>query len=141
MPIRRGADYIKLMATGARSVVLEDPEPPQMTRAEMAAIVDEAHRMGLRVAAHAEDLAGARLAIEEGVDTVEHGLSLHRAPELLDMMAARGAVLVPTLTTFHDNTQERAAAMAPVLVEQAKRQFDEAYQRHTRRWPPRARPA
>lgn len=37
----RGADYVKLMATGARSVEREDPEPAQMTRDELAAIVDE----------------------------------------------------------------------------------------------------
>jgi imidazolonepropionase-like amidohydrolase len=54
--IRRGADFIKFMATGARSVVLEDPEPAQMTLEEMRAIVEEAHRMGRRVAAHAEGL-------------------------------------------------------------------------------------
>lgn len=126
--IRRGADFIKLMSTGARSVVLEDPEPAQMTREEMAALIDEAHRMGLRVAAHAEGLGGTRLAVEEGVDTIEHGLSLHRAPELLARMAERGIVLVPTLTTFHDNSEDRAAEMAPVLVEQAKRQREEAYQ-------------
>ena len=57
--IRDGADYIKIMATGARSVVREDPEPAQMTRDEVAAVVDEAHRMGYRVAAHAEGLGGA----------------------------------------------------------------------------------
>ena len=82
--IRRGADYIKFMATGARSVVAEDPEPPQMTLEEMTAIVDEAHRMGRRVAAHAEGLAGTRWAIEAGADTIEHGLALHRDPSLLD---------------------------------------------------------
>ena len=42
------------------------------------------------------------MAIEQGVDTIEHGLSLHRAPELLATMAERGHVLVPTLPTFHD---------------------------------------
>ncbi len=125
--IRRGADFIKLMSTGARSVVLEDPEPAQMTRAEMAALIDEAHRMGLRVAAHAEGLGGTRLAVEEGVDTIEHGLSLHRAPELLAHMAERGIILVPTLTTFHDNSEDHAAELAPVLVELAKRQREEAY--------------
>src|SRR4051812_18676043 len=85
--LRRGADFVKLMATGARSVAREDPEPAQMTREELAAIVDESHRLGVRVAAHAEGLDGARLAVEEGVDTVEHGLSLHRAPEVLARMA------------------------------------------------------
>jgi imidazolonepropionase-like amidohydrolase len=124
--IRRGADYIKFMATGARSVVAEDPEPPQMTLEEMTAIVDEAHRMGRRVAAHAEGLAGTRWAIEAGADTIEHGLSLHRDPALLDTMAARGMVLVPTLTTFHDLAHRFAADFAPALVEQAKRQLEEA---------------
>jgi imidazolonepropionase-like amidohydrolase len=126
--IRRGADYVKLMATGARSVVREDPEPAQMTREEIAAVVDEAHRMGLRVAAHAEGLDGARLAVEEGVDTIEHGLSLHRAPEVLEQMAERGIVLVPTLSTFHDLAERFASEFAPALVEQAKRQLDEAYE-------------
>lgn len=124
--IRRGADYIKFMATGARSVVAEDPEPPQMTQEEMAAIVDEAHRMGRRVAAHAEGLAGTRWAIEAGVDTIEHGLSLHREPAWLDRMAEAGIVLVPTLSTFHDLADRFANDFAPSLVDQAKRQLDEA---------------
>jgi imidazolonepropionase-like amidohydrolase len=124
--IRRGADYVKFMATGARSVVAEDPEPPQMTLEEMTAIVDEAHRMGRRVAAHAEGLAGTRWAIDAGADTIEHGLALHRDPALLDAMAGRGTVLVPTLTTFHDLAHRFAVDFAPALVEQAKRQLDEA---------------
>ncbi len=126
--IRRGADFIKVMATGARSVEREDPEPAQMTRDELDALVDEARRMGLRVAAHAEGLEGARMAIEAGADTIEHGFSLHRAPELLDRMAERGMVLVPTLTTFHDLAERFAAEFTPALVAQAERQRDEAYQ-------------
>jgi imidazolonepropionase-like amidohydrolase len=125
--LRRGADFVKVMATGARSVVAEDPEPAQLTRPELRAVVEEAHRMGVRVAAHAEGLGGARLAIEEGVDTIEHGLSLHREPALLERMAERGMVLVPTLSTFHDLAERFAAEFAPVLVAQAKRQLEEAY--------------
>jgi imidazolonepropionase-like amidohydrolase len=125
--LRRGADFIKLMATGARSVVAEDPEPAQMTAEECRAIIDEAHRMGVRVAAHAEGLAGTRMAVEEGVDTIEHGLSLHREPSLLEAMAQRGIVLVPTLSTFHDLADRFTGDFAPALVEQAKRQKDEAY--------------
>jgi imidazolonepropionase-like amidohydrolase len=125
--IRDGADYIKIMATGARSVEREDPEPAQVTRDEVAAVVEEAHRIGYRVAAHAEGLGGARLAVEEGVDTIEHGLSLHRAPELLAIMAERGIVLVPTLSTFDDLAERFADAFAPRLVEQAKRQADDAH--------------
>ncbi len=124
--IRDGADFIKIMATGARSVEREDPEPAQMTREEIAAVVDEAHRMGYRVAAHAEGLGGATIAIEEGVDTIEHGLSLHRSPEHLDAMAQRGIVLVPTLSTFDDLAERFADDFSPRLVEQAKRQADDA---------------
>jgi imidazolonepropionase-like amidohydrolase len=125
--LRRGADFIKLMATGARSVLAEDPEPAQMTAVELHALVDEAHRLGLRVAAHVEGLAGARIAVGEGVDTIEHGLSLHREPALLQAMAERGIVLVPTLTTFHDLAERFTDAFAPALAEQAKRQLEEAY--------------
>lgn len=125
--LRRGADFVKLMATGARSVLAEDPEPAQMTRDELHAIVDEAHRLGVRVAAHVEGLEGARLAVAEGVDTIEHGLSLHREPQLLEQMAERGTVLVPTLSTFHDLAERFTDAFAPALVEQAKRQLEEAY--------------
>ncbi len=125
--LRRGADFVKLMSTGARSVEREDPEPAQMTREELAAIVDEAHRLGLRVAAHAEGLDGTRIAVEEGVDTIEHGLALHREPALLERMAAGGQVLVPTLTTFHDLAERFAHEWVPRLVDQARRQLEEAY--------------
>lgn len=125
--LRRGADYIKVMAGGARSVDREDPEPAQLTREEMDALVDEAHRLGLRVAAHAEGLGAVRVAVEAGVDTIEHGLSLHRAPDLLDKMARNGIVLVPTLSTFHDLGERFADLFAPRLVEQARRQREEAY--------------
>jgi imidazolonepropionase-like amidohydrolase len=124
--LRRGADYIKVMATGARSVERENPEPAQLTADELEAVVDEAHRLGVRVAAHAEGLDGVRLAIEIGVETIEHGLSLHREPRLLDRMAERGMILVPTLSTFHDLAERFRADFAPSLVAQAERQGDEA---------------
>ena len=124
--LRRGADYIKVMATGARSVVREDPEAAQVTADEIGAVVDEAHRMGVRVSAHAEGLEGARLAIQAGVDTLEHGFSLHREPALLDRMAKAAIVLVPTLSTYHDLAVRFRDEFAPSLVEQAKRQGEEA---------------
>jgi imidazolonepropionase-like amidohydrolase len=99
--LRRGADFIKVMTTGARSVELEDPDPAQMTREEIAALVDEAHRQGYRVAAHAEGVAGTELAILEGIDTIEHGIYLNQRPDLLERMAASGQVLVPTLSCFY----------------------------------------
>jgi imidazolonepropionase-like amidohydrolase len=124
--LKRGADYIKVMAGGARSVKRENPVPAQLTKEEMDALVDEAHRLGLRVAAHAEGIGAVRLAVEAGVDTVEHGLSLHGAPELLERMARAGTVLVPTLTTFHDVGERLADRFDPGLVDLARHQTQEA---------------
>jgi imidazolonepropionase-like amidohydrolase len=99
--LRDGADFIKVMTTGARSNELEDPEPAQMTDGELAAVVDEAHRMGFRVAAHVEGLDGTAAAISHGTDTIEHGMYLNQRPELLEAMAARGQMLVPTLSGYY----------------------------------------
>jgi imidazolonepropionase-like amidohydrolase len=99
--LRDGADFIKVMTTGARSNELEDPEPAQMTDSELAAVVDEAHRMGFKVAAHVEGLDGTAAAVAHGVDTIEHGMYLNQRPELLEAMAARGQVLVPTLSGYY----------------------------------------
>ena len=124
---RRGADFIKLMTTGARSCELENISPAQITRPEIATIVEEAHRMGYRVAAHCEGIDGTRLAIEEGVDTIEHGLELHRAPELLDELARSDRVLVPTLSCFFHVSENRASRWPRGLVELAHRQLEEAH--------------
>jgi imidazolonepropionase-like amidohydrolase len=99
--IRRGADFVKVMTTGARSVELEDPEPAQLTRDEVAALIDEVHRLGYRVAAHAEGLAGTELAIGLGADTIEHGMYLAQRPDLLDAMAEAAQILVPTLSCLY----------------------------------------
>jgi imidazolonepropionase-like amidohydrolase len=124
---RRGADFIKVMTTGARTCELEDSSPAQMTRTEIATVVEEAHRMGYRVAAHCEGLDGTRLAIEEGVDTIEHGLELHRAPDLLEELARSHRVLVPTLSCFFDVSENRSSCWPPRLVDLAKRQLDDAH--------------
>ncbi|MGZ4177067.1 MAG: amidohydrolase family protein [Solirubrobacteraceae bacterium] len=99
--LRDGADFIKVMTTGARSNELEDPEPAQLTGAELAAVVDEAHRMGFKVAAHVEGLDGTAAAIAHGTDTIEHGMYLNQRPDLLQAMAAGGQVLVPTLSGYY----------------------------------------
>jgi imidazolonepropionase-like amidohydrolase len=132
--IRAGADFIKVMTTGARSNELEDPEPLQLTEAELAAVTGEAHRMGYQVAAHAEGLAGCEAAIAAGADTIEHGMYLYRRPDLLAAMAASGQVLVPTLSGYYwmaglgeadVEEAEPPVAMTPMLAELARRNIDE----------------
>jgi imidazolonepropionase-like amidohydrolase len=134
--IRAGADFVKVMTTGARSNELEDPDPLQFTDPELAAVTDEAHRLGYRVAAHAEGLDGCAAAIRHGADTIEHGMYLNRRPDLLDAMAAAGRVLVPTLSGYYwmaglgPEVIDPAGAeahpdMPPVLVELARRNLSE----------------
>ncbi len=98
--VRMGADFIKVMATGALTVADEDVDPPQLTLDGLRAVVEEAHRSGRRLAAHAEGLEGIRLAVEAGADTIEHGEMGHLDAGVLATMAARGTVLVPTLSVF-----------------------------------------
>ncbi len=134
--IRAGADFVKVMTTGARSNELEDPDPLQFTDPELAAVTDEAHRLGYRVSAHAEGLDGCAAAIRHGVDTIEHGMYLNQRPDLLDAMAAAGQVLVPTLSGYYwmvglaEDVIDPAHAtaepdMPPVLVELAQRNLEE----------------
>jgi imidazolonepropionase-like amidohydrolase len=67
-----GAQVIKICATGGVFSRGDEPGQQQLTLAEMAAIVDEAHMAGLKVAAHAHGAAGIKDAIRAGVDTIEH---------------------------------------------------------------------
>ncbi len=130
--LRHGADFIKLMTTGARSVELEDPDPAQVTGEEVAALVEESHRLGYRVAAHAEGLPGTELAIDAGIDTIEHGMYLNQRPDLLERMAEQGQVLVPTLSCFYgvaglgDGGGEAPETWSPLLVELAQHNLEQA---------------
>jgi imidazolonepropionase-like amidohydrolase len=98
--IRQGVDFIKVMSTGALTVADEDVHPAQLTAEELSAVVDESHRTGFVVASHAEGLAGIRLSVEAGVDTLEHGEMAFEDPGVLAAMAEQGIVLVPTLCVF-----------------------------------------
>jgi imidazolonepropionase-like amidohydrolase len=127
--IRAGADFVKIMTTGARSNEMEDPDPLQLTGEELTAVAEEAHRMGYRLSAHAEGLAGCEAAVTHGADTIEHGIFLHRRPDLLEAMAASGQVLVPTLSGYYwmaglgdavdPARAEREPEMPPELVDLA----------------------
>jgi len=125
--IADGADLVKVMVTGALTVDRENIHPTQMTPAELGALVDEAHRLGVRVAAHAEGLDGIRLAVDCGVDTLEHGDLLHEEPAIADRMAERGIILVPTLSVFHAVADDPRCCFTTALIDQADRLRESAY--------------
>lgn len=90
-----GADMIKVCASGGVLSANDDVDTPQLTQEELDAIVDEAHSLRRKTAAHAHGAEAAKRAIRAGIDSIEHGSFLDE--EALDMMKARGTYLVPTL--------------------------------------------
>jgi imidazolonepropionase-like amidohydrolase len=99
--VRAGADVIKCATTGgASSRAGHGPKDIAFTRDEMRALVEESHALGRRVMCHALGGPGLRMAIEAGVDSIEHGCYLDEDPELLAMMAERNIFFVPTFTVY-----------------------------------------
>ena len=94
----QGVDLIKLMITGgvmdakAKGVPGELKMPPEMVRA----VCDRAHSLGYPVAAHVESTEGVRVALENGVDSIEHGAKLDA--RLIRLFRDRGACLCTTLS-------------------------------------------
>jgi imidazolonepropionase-like amidohydrolase len=102
----RGADMIKVMATGAMlSPEGEDAGATQLTEDEMRAAVDAAERVGGHVAAHAHARDGVRSAVEAGVRSIEHGTFAD--PTTLALMAERGVYLVPTFSAWTSLRDDR----------------------------------
>ena len=86
-----GADLIKYCATGGVMSKGTNVNNRQYTLDEMKAIVDEAHTLGMKVAAHAHGLEGIRMAIKAGVDSVEHSSLIDQ--ETINLAIAKGVFL------------------------------------------------
>jgi imidazolonepropionase-like amidohydrolase len=93
--IKNGADVIKAAVSGGVLSLIDEVDTPQLTAAEMAALVDESHRLRKKVAVHCHGDQVAREAIEAGVDSIEHGSFMK--PDTLTMMKKKGIFLTPTL--------------------------------------------
>lgn len=98
----RGVDVIKVMASGGFLTPGTDMFGAQYAAAELRVLVEEAHRLGLRVLAHAHSIAGMEAAVAAGVDGIEHftGMTEQGAAipdELLDRVAAAGLQVDPTM--------------------------------------------
>ena len=92
--IKHGAQVIKICASGGVMSHTGVPGAQHYSDEELRAIVDEAHRRGLKVAAHTHGAEAVRSVVEAGVDCVEHGFLID--DETLKLMAERGTWLVPT---------------------------------------------
>lgn len=117
-----GADLIKVSATGGvyGQAVGEDPGASELSPSELSAIVDEATRFDLPVAAHAVGREGIRNAIDAGVDTIEHGNLLD--DDLLDRLIEEDIAYDPTLFVY-----SRIAEGGDEIPEYAHRNAERVY--------------
>ncbi|MGG4218115.1 amidohydrolase family protein [Paenibacillus jamilae] len=101
--VKNGVDLIKICVTGGvtDATMIGEAGRLQMTEEEIAAVCEEAHKIGMRVAAHVESTEGVRIALKGGVDTIEHGAEMDE--EIISLYknnprALKGyTALIPTL--------------------------------------------
>jgi imidazolonepropionase-like amidohydrolase len=112
--IGNGADWIKVYADRSYFVQKDGTlsSIPTFTADELKAIVDEAHRLRHKVAAHAMARPGIENALNAGVDSIEHGIAI--PDDLLDVMVAKNVYLCPTLTVTEYVAPGRAAEGRPI---------------------------
>ena len=122
--LRMGARVIKIHASGGVLSQLDDPHLPQFSKQELDAIVDEATRMEVVVAAHTHGKRGMMAAVEAGIKTLEHGTFID--DEVADAMVEKGVILVPTrwVVNFLKEKGEES------LPEYAKAKAREAAEHH-----------
>ncbi|HYT04727.1 MAG TPA: amidohydrolase family protein [Gemmatimonadales bacterium] len=129
--VAHGADWIKFYAD-RRYYFTPDSvlhSWVNFTDDEARAIVDEAHRLGRRVAAHAIGSDGIAAALRAGVNTIEHGDGM--TDSLIDVLVARGVYWVPTVTVSHFVAGPRGGPWAP-MVEHQRLAFQRALKKGVR---------
>ena len=121
-----GADVIKFTATGGVLSINDSGDLQQFSDAEMRTIVETAHLLGLKVAAHAHGKRGMEAAIKAGVDSIEHGTYLD--DETIALFKKHGTYYVPTVLAgktveelakkpgaLHPSVREKAARIGPLI--------------------------
>jgi imidazolonepropionase-like amidohydrolase len=128
--IKHGAKVIKVCATAGVLSFDATLGAQQLSDAELQAIVQEARRHGLKVAAHAHGTEGIKAAVRAGVASIEHGSMID--DEAADLMKRQGTYLVPTsyvLTVLEDTDSlppaiaQKARAVIPLAKESHRRAF------------------
>jgi imidazolonepropionase-like amidohydrolase len=123
--VKKGANVIKIMATGGHMTPGTNPQLPQFSVAEIAAAVDEAHRLGRRLTAHAHGPAGIAVAVEARVDGIEHCSfrvdgGREAAPKLIERIAELQIAVCPTVgstptAAMRPEAARLAAEFVPIL--------------------------
>jgi imidazolonepropionase-like amidohydrolase len=117
--IKYGADLIKVMATGGVVTQGDNPALPQYSEEELKAIVETAHSLGRKVAAHAHAAPGVRNAVLSGADSIEHGSYI--TDEDVQLMKEHGTYLVPTVYLEDWLLQNmQSLGYTPDMMEKAK---------------------
>lgn len=123
--LRLGAPVIKICASGGVLSDLDNPIHQQFSDEELRAIVDEAGRAERIVGAHCHGKPGIMAALNAGVKTIEHGSYLDE--EAVDLMLAKGALLVPTRTIVTGIIAAgKASGLPDFILEKARK----VYERH-----------
>lgn len=125
--LKKGVDLLKVIATGGILTQGVDPGSPQLSVDEMREIVQEAHKAGRKVAAHAEGSIGIENSLKAGVDTIEHGIGLD--VPLIQQMKKREIILIPTLAAprlilrNRDQLPKEMVKKAEQVVEEHRESF------------------
>jgi imidazolonepropionase-like amidohydrolase len=122
--MKAGATCIKLMASGGVYGHAEEPGSPQLTIEEMRAAVEEAHKGGRKVAAHAYSIEAINNALESGVDSIEHGSFLDR--QTAATMRELGAYLVPTMSVYQAMSDKGPELGTPEYIQRKTAEVLEA---------------
>jgi imidazolonepropionase-like amidohydrolase len=112
--LKAGATCIKLMASGGVYGHAEEPGSPQLTVEEMRAGVEEAHKAGRKVAAHAYSIEAIGNALDAGVDSIEHGSFMDR--DTAGRMRESGTYLVPTMSVYRAMSEGGPELGAPEYI-------------------------
>lgn len=122
--IREGAGVIKICSTGGVLSEKDRPRNAQFVDEEISAITTEAHRVGIKVMAHAQSPEGIQNAIRNGVDTIEHAIYLD--DDTISMMLEHNTVVVPTFAIVNALVTKGAEAGVPDYgLKKAKTSHDE----------------
>ncbi|HET9030020.1 MAG TPA: amidohydrolase family protein [Candidatus Aquilonibacter sp.] len=129
--LKNGADCIKLIATGGVLTKGAVPGNAQLLPEELDAAISEAHRHGMRVAAHAIGTEGIKNALRAGIDSIEHGHLLD--DEAIELFKTRGVYLVPTLTAPTCILEHSHGGEQPEFVVRKAEALSEAMAKNIRR--------